>query len=621
MKIYYSGDLPWEGSGNERIRIKGDLTVPVEIKVYGYAEGDATVTYSYAGIDPCPPDLDTGCAPCAEEHECAAPLLPVCDGRTQRRCAAFEEEETSFYLVCPGGMGAEVFDYGLPTFAESGSHFQLCWSHAPEGLLDYRVQVDAAFFLVGPLVQHFVCTLGVLCNFTLNGTGLSQTNQLLVIADSECGDESPLVAWWVGSEIPNAAYSTWIQNWTQRADYTVDGIPERPPDGTRDGIAAKLLDLEENRPDTTAFAPTLSFYDFGIPVANGYGTRSSDRRGIAGTHYRLCWAHEPSQLSDFKFEVDRDAELVGPYIQDFLCSLGLNCTFTLEGSSLASTNKLVLLHEGECGDVDPKVANWVGAVNPVNVSSLLTGVSPLSTARRRTGTGHDGFYTPGWYLAAEREHIPGFYDFGLPIVLSGAYVSEGKTTFQSSAGDYFKLCWGHDPDSLQQYRFQVDVDATLAGPKVGNVECTLGVHCTVEIETVGMYSSNAVVVLEEGECGDADATLANWMDAENPIHLNGEGSYAEVWGGLPPRPALGGPFRISGVPDSANANQTFFLDGDVEFASGFIWDDSASPYASPPPHSRVLARLAPTRRGRSCSFAMDYPRPHPWTSRARRGSP
>ena len=40
-------------------------------------------------------------------------------------------------------------------------------------------------------------------------------------------------------------------------------------------------------------------YEFGTPTV-----------GLAGMFYRLCWAHDPSDLGDFKVEVDGDADLV-----------------------------------------------------------------------------------------------------------------------------------------------------------------------------------------------------------------------------------------------------------------------------------------------------------------------
>jgi hypothetical protein len=109
-------------------------------------------------------------------------------------------------------------------------------------------------------------------------------------------------------------------------------------------------------------------------------------------------------------------------------------------------------------------------------------------------TGHSDSYTDS------------FYDFGKPIV--------------GVAGSFYRVCWGHDPKSIAEYRFQVDYDFTLVGPNVDNVECTLGVPCNIEVEQVGWYWSTGVVVLLNGSCGDADPEVAVWRGTENPSRLH-----------------------------------------------------------------------------------------------------
>ena len=151
---------------------------------------------------------------------------------------------------------------------------------------------------------------------------------------------------------------------------------------------------------------------------SGHGARSLHRGGQVGTHYRLCWAHDPSELSDYKFEVDAHAELVGPLAQDIVCTLGLQCNFTLNGSSLAATNKVLVLDYGECGDENVTLTNWTGTLNPQQESGNPTSSSPAH---------------------ALRPNFSGFYDFGKPIV--------------GVPGIFYRLCWGHDPQSLSEFRF------------------------------------------------------------------------------------------------------------------------------------------------------------------------
>ena len=86
-------------------------------------------------------------------------------------------------------------------------------------------------------------------------------------------------------------------------------------------------------------------YDFGLPVL-----------GVAGSYFRLCWAHNATNISDFKFEIDGSAELAGPYVDDLECTLGLQCLMDIEGYRLAPTNKLVAISSGRCGDANATVA-------------------------------------------------------------------------------------------------------------------------------------------------------------------------------------------------------------------------------------------------------------------------
>ena len=59
----------------------------------------------------------------------------------------------------------------------------------------------------------------------------------------------------------------------------------------------------------------------------------------ARRRYKLCWAHAPEALTDFQVELDAEAMLGGPHpAQDLECTLGLACTFTLEGVRPSASN-------------------------------------------------------------------------------------------------------------------------------------------------------------------------------------------------------------------------------------------------------------------------------------------
>ena len=49
---------------------------------------------------------------------------------------------------------------------------------------------------------------------------------------------------------------------------------------------------------------TNATYFFGTPTV-----------GVVGRHYRLCWAHNPRDHTDHKFQVDGNATLAGPFKQ------------------------------------------------------------------------------------------------------------------------------------------------------------------------------------------------------------------------------------------------------------------------------------------------------------------
>ena len=47
--------------------------------------------------------------------------------------------------------------------------------------------------------------------------------------------------------------------------------------------------------------------------------------GFPGDHYKLCWGHNPTALSDLKVEVDPAGKLIGPDPLDLQCTLGIAC--------------------------------------------------------------------------------------------------------------------------------------------------------------------------------------------------------------------------------------------------------------------------------------------------------
>ena len=56
------------------------------------------------------------------------------------------------------------------------------------------------------------------------------------------------------------------------------------------------------------------------------------------------------------------------------------------------------------------------------------------------------------------------------------------TALTGIAGDTYVVCWGHDPQAPEDYNVEVDGDAALTGPLVGDRQCTMGVDCQIFLE-------------------------------------------------------------------------------------------------------------------------------------------
>jgi hypothetical protein len=212
---------------------------------------------------------------------------------------------------------------------------------------------------------------------------------------------------------------------------------------------------------------TANAFSFGNDSLTANYTFGTPKVGVAGAFYRLCWGHEPLSIEGYNVEVDPGAELAGPYVRDLECTLGVECAVTLEGYRFSAGNRIVLVN-GTCGDPQAVVANetWTTA----NATSLA-----------------------GDALGAN-------YTFGTPTV--------------GLVGSFYRLCWGHEPVSVEDYNVEVDSDAELAGPYVRDLQCTFGLECLVILEGYRLNSGNQMVVVN-GSCGDPQAVVANetWTTA------------------------------------------------------------------------------------------------------------
>ena len=99
----------------------------------------------------------------------------------------------------------------------------------------------------------------------------------------------------------------------------------------------------------------------GIKRRYGFGVL-----GAASTqkHHRLCWSQASAAVEDFNVEIDGEFDVIGPFLGDYACTLGLHCTFQLSGSGLTGDNGL-LVSSSRCGSSQaPLTSN--GLVNPVS---------------------------------------------------------------------------------------------------------------------------------------------------------------------------------------------------------------------------------------------------------------
>ena len=51
--------------------------------------------------------------------------------------------------------------------------------------------------------------------------------------------------------------------------------------------------------------------------------------------------------------IDANFEILGPWTNNYTCTLGLPCSVLLQGYRLMPVNQLIILDNGKCGEVSP----------------------------------------------------------------------------------------------------------------------------------------------------------------------------------------------------------------------------------------------------------------------------
>jgi hypothetical protein len=353
--------------------------------------------------------------------------------------------------------------FGTPTSGLVSGDYVVCWAYDPQSLADFKVEIDRSGKLVGPESEEFVCTLGLGCSVALSGYELAATSSVALV-DGPCGEGSIV-------SLGDADYTHDSLSAVLRHALYGSALPTEPtadfpfcgPDS--DGAylcSADELDLYYYYSYFGCMGDPQAYFDLTCPKKCGYcGTTLSHDgvyafgaplAGVPRHDYSLCWAHDGSTASDFKVTLDFSAELCGPDLADFVCTLGLPCAFTTTGFGLQPSNGIVVLSAGSCGD--GAVAEGAGRLN----------FPEMDYAEWR------------W----ENSYDPIGYDFGRPLRMD-------KT-------DVFTLCWGHSPSSLADFNVQIDA-AELIGPFLTDLHCTLGMPCDVTVDGYGLQDSNSIVVL------------------------------------------------------------------------------------------------------------------------------
>ncbi|CAK9061613.1 unnamed protein product [Durusdinium trenchii] len=430
------------------------------------------------------------------------------------------------------------YEMKVGTEGDTTVTYKVCWSANPASLDEYILHVGD-FTMNGPTTgMSHACTMGKTCTLTLQGSGFSQNNGVLVavgasgvcplLVDSLVSSfgssfvhptlpqASPYTVFSFGSPLsahdnqPGSGYRVcWSSSPTQtppskvNADYSIDAglftlngpvqtnhqcVLTQPCEITLTGSGLStigthgLLLLEEGAScGQAADLVNASGASWTNPAAAS-GTSldtfvfDTSTQGVPLSSYVICWAFGPTTPLDYNVYVGT-FELGGPdLLYGSTCVKGESCVITLTGIAFASTNKILVVDTGsECGS-----SAVPATFSPMEVEKLV----------------QDGTFTE--------------YQLGRP----------NTGTAQSG----YTICWSASPSSTADFPLTLG-DFTVTGPNVQNVACTLGLSCIVELIGLQMESTNKMIVLSAGECGDNGPTLSSVTGMLNSITVTGQSPY------------------------------------------------------------------------------------------------
>ncbi|KAF4662720.1 hypothetical protein FOL47_006072 [Perkinsus chesapeaki] len=435
----------------------------------------------------------------------------------------------------------DTFEFGIATNRLGGSIMKLCWSpqEPPTGDLSSFVVDVGNFTMHGPDHKDSSCILGEECSVRLTGSGLNETNRILLVDRTRSATGGPAKC---GSRhLVTTGFTSSIVWFNERSATGLNGRKSQN-------------------------------FVLGIPMGGK----------PALENYDMCWAPErrvAGAYSDFVYPVGRFV-MSGPFRRVSYCMIRQACNISLEGIGLTSTNRILVIRDTyRCGQAVPfsGVLSTEGLVVPANVTRGKDGnwthyslgspmVGDLNTYRVCWSHDPDSVLLPGSsraYHALFRVELGTFHVVSVaantsvcivgqecvidvygvafrdsnmvtvvaartnnyaevacgpgseaagPRLVSNISVPANSSNFGSNNGTYrnyslgvimqrpmgylLRVCWAFHPTSSEPSEFREDAgNLILIGPDHVDTQCVLGEPCNIILRGVGLRPSNLIRVI------------------------------------------------------------------------------------------------------------------------------
>lgn len=335
-----------------------------------------------------------------------------------------------------------VYPFGTPKSGVVGE-YGMCYAQNSPSTIEGYVTTYGVFTMQGPEPnQAFDCTLGLPCWITIAGVGF-----------------------------PRAP-----------ARYKILLLPEETLCGSSSTISASFQSMQN--PDNVEDDAYDNIFKTGTPM-----------NGITDANYTLCWANDPTALSDYTARVGSFI-MNGPTASPISCTMGLQCAPFITGMGLGSDNAVLVVVGSTitCGVIWATKADFgTTFVNPKRVSPAAFGA----------------------------------YDMGVALQSNS-----------NTPGNPYKLCWSGAPSqnppsyAVVDYNIQVGV-FTINGPVFFDPSCIFTTMCILQLSGSGFAMSNGGLLIKKtSTCGDAtpekpDFAGNYWF---NPVSANYSGAMLYEYG-------------------------------------------------------------------------------------------